>query len=78
LCTAESRRDFDANVKKLLDKFDIDGNLVVNTTGATNDVAKAVDYKGFAILRVRPMRRLTWDLTTSRKEISPCAAMRVY
>jgi len=42
--------DFDANVKKLLDKFDIDGNLVVNTTGATNDVAKAVDYKGFANL----------------------------
>ena len=32
--------DFDGNVKKLIDKFDIAGNLVVNTTGATNGVAE--------------------------------------
>ncbi len=40
--------DFDGNVKKLLDKFEIADNLAVNTTGATNGVAKAVDIKGFA------------------------------
>ena len=39
--------DFDGNVKKLLDKFDIAENVSVNSTGATNGVAKAVELKGF-------------------------------
>jgi hypothetical protein len=42
--------DFDGNVKKLIDKFDISQNLAVNTTGATNGVAKAVEVKGFTNL----------------------------
>lgn len=39
--------DFDGNVKKLLDKFEITGNLAVNTTRATNGLAKPVTYPGF-------------------------------
>jgi len=42
--------DFDGGVKKLLDKLAISNNLVVNTTGATNGIAKAVSYNGFANL----------------------------
>jgi hypothetical protein len=42
--------DFDGNVKKLLDKFEIAENLAVNTAGATNGIAKAVELKGFANL----------------------------
>jgi len=42
--------DFDGNVKKLIDKFDLSQNLAVNTTGATNGVAKAVEVKGFTNL----------------------------
>ena len=42
--------DFDGNVKKLLDKFEIADNLAVNTSGATNGIAKAVEVKGFANL----------------------------
>jgi len=42
--------DFDGDVRKLLDKFEIADNLVVNTTGATNGVAKADGVKGFASL----------------------------
>lgn len=42
--------DFDGNVKKLIDKLDIAGNLAVNTTGATNGMAKAVEVKGFTNL----------------------------
>jgi hypothetical protein len=42
--------DFDGNVKKLLDKFEIAENLVVNSAGATNGIAKAVDLKGFVNL----------------------------
>lgn len=42
--------DFDGNVKKLLDKFEIAGNLVVNTTGATNGMAKAAPLAGFTNL----------------------------
>ena len=42
--------DFDGNVKKLLDKFEIAENLAVNTTGATNGMAKAVAMKGFTNL----------------------------
>jgi hypothetical protein len=42
--------DFDGNVKKLLDKFEIAENLSVNTAGATNGMAKAVEIKGFANL----------------------------
>lgn len=38
---------FDGNVKKLLDKFDMADNLVVNTTGASDGMAKDVDFKGF-------------------------------
>lgn len=38
---------FDGNVKKLLDKFDIADNLVVNTTGASDEMAKDVEFKGF-------------------------------
>ena len=41
---------FDGNVKKLLDKFEIADNLAVNTTGAADDKAKAVDVKGFTNL----------------------------
>ena len=37
---------FDGNVKKLLDKFEIADNLVVNTTGA----AKEAKFQGFANL----------------------------
>lgn len=42
--------DFDGNVKKLLDKFEIAENLAVNSLGASNRVAKAVELKGFANL----------------------------
>lgn len=42
--------DFDGNVKKLLDKFEMADNLAVNTTGATKGMAPAVPYKGFANL----------------------------
>lgn len=46
--------DFDGNVKKLVDRLDIADNLAVNTRGATNGVAKAVDLKGFSNLSGRP------------------------
>jgi hypothetical protein len=42
--------DFDGNVKKLLDKFEIADNLAVNTSGATNGIATAEGIKGFAHL----------------------------
>ena len=42
--------DFDGNVKKLLDKFEIAENLAVNTTGTTNGMAKAVQCSGFTNL----------------------------
>ncbi len=42
--------DFDGNVMKLLDKFEIAENLAVNTTGATNGTARAVQMKGFTNL----------------------------
>ena len=42
--------DFDGNVKKLLDKFELAENLAVNTTGAANGVAKPVEFKGFVNL----------------------------
>lgn len=53
--------DFDGNVKKLIDKFEIADNLAVNTTGVKTDpkisvkpgvktVAAAPTYKGFAAL----------------------------
>jgi parallel beta-helix repeat protein len=42
--------DFDGNVKKLLDKFEIAENLAVNSSGSTNGQAKAVECKGFANL----------------------------
>lgn len=38
--------NFDANVKKVLDRLDIDENLVINTTG-TNTVVMSKDIKGF-------------------------------
>ena len=41
---------FDGNVKKLIDKLEIADNLAVNTAGATNGIAKAVEYKGFTNL----------------------------
>jgi hypothetical protein len=41
---------FDGNVQKLLDKFEIADNLAVNTTGAVKDMAKPVEFKGFANL----------------------------
>ncbi len=37
---------FDGNVKKLLDKFEISGNIAVNSTGADN-IATPGDLKGF-------------------------------
>jgi hypothetical protein len=42
--------DFDGNVKKLLDKFEITDNLAVNTSGATNGIAMADGIKGFTCL----------------------------
>ncbi len=39
--------DFDGNVKKLLDKFEIADNLTVNATGAAQGIAGAVPYQGF-------------------------------
>ncbi len=42
--------DFDGNVRKLLDAFEIADNLTVNTTGATNGIAAAKELKGFACL----------------------------
>ena len=42
--------DFDGNVKKLLDKFEIAENVFVNAAGATNGVAKSVELKGFVNL----------------------------
>lgn len=42
--------DFDGNVKKLLDKFEIAENLAVNTTGTTIGMAKAVQCSGFTNL----------------------------
>lgn len=38
--------DFDGNVRKILDKLDIDENLVINRTGKTN-IAVVKDIKGF-------------------------------
>ncbi|MDR2849873.1 MAG: right-handed parallel beta-helix repeat-containing protein [Verrucomicrobiota bacterium] len=46
--------DFDGNVKKLLDKFELADNLVVNTSGATNGVATVPGMKGFAALAGAP------------------------
>jgi hypothetical protein len=40
--------NFDANVKKLLDQFDIEDNLVVQTEGESSGVASAREIKGFA------------------------------
>jgi len=45
--------DFDSNVKKLLDKFEIVDNLAVNTSGAKT-VAPAPAIKGFAGLSGTP------------------------
>lgn len=45
--------DFDGNVRKLLDKFEIADNLAVNTTGG-RDKAKPVEFKGFANLTGAP------------------------
>jgi hypothetical protein len=58
--------DFDGNVKKLLDKFEIADNLAVNTTGADKDVAAAVQVKGFADLagaKDKPIELPLGDLT---------------
>lgn len=40
----------DGNVKKLLDKFEIEHNLAVNTTGAEKGIAMTKDLKGFTNL----------------------------
>lgn len=45
-CT-KSVCDFDGNVKKLLDKFEIADNLSVNTTGTEKGMAPPVKFKGF-------------------------------
>ena len=45
--------DFDANVKKLLDKLVITDNLAINTTGS-KAVAAAPQYKGFTNLSGAP------------------------
>jgi len=42
--------DFDGNVRKLLDKLDIAGNLAVNTAGATSGMAQDVSCQGFTNL----------------------------
>jgi len=42
--------DFDSNVKRLLDKFEIAENVAVNTTGTTNGMAKSVPFRGFTNL----------------------------
>ena len=42
--------DFDGNVKKLIDKFEIADNLVINTTGTTNVLSAAETPAGFASL----------------------------
>jgi hypothetical protein len=42
--------DFDGNVKRLMDKLEISGNLAINTTGKTNGIAMAPDVKGFTTL----------------------------
>ena len=39
--------DFDGNVKKLIEKFEIADNLAVNTSGAAKGIAKPVEVKGF-------------------------------
>jgi len=57
--------DFDGNVRKLLDKFEIAGNLAVNTTGTATGVAKAVPYTGFTNLsgtREKPVELPREDL----------------
>ncbi len=41
---------FDGNVKKLLDKFELAENLAVNTRGATEGLAKPVEFPGFVQL----------------------------
>tara|TARA_R110002111_G_scaffold262872_1_gene342339 strand:+ start:58959 stop:61184 length:2226 start_codon:yes stop_codon:yes gene_type:complete len=48
-CTQEVYH-FDGNVKKLLDKFEIENNLAVNTTGTKSGVAMIKDLKGFTNL----------------------------
>jgi hypothetical protein len=58
--------DFDGNVKKLLDKFEIADNLAVNTTGAAKDMAPAVQFKGFTNLsgaQDKPIELRPDDLT---------------
>ncbi|MDD4102900.1 MAG: right-handed parallel beta-helix repeat-containing protein, partial [Kiritimatiellae bacterium] len=45
---------FSKEVKSLLDKFEISGNLAVNTVGTTNNIAMADDLKGFKNLYGSP------------------------
>ncbi|MFH1300915.1 MAG: right-handed parallel beta-helix repeat-containing protein [Planctomycetota bacterium] len=42
--------NFDGNVRKLLDKFEIENNLAVNTTGTKSGIAMTKDLKGFTNL----------------------------
>ena len=58
--------DFDGNVMKLLDKFEIADNLAVNTTGAAKGLAPAFQIKGFTNLsgaKDKPIDLCDKDLT---------------
>ena len=49
--------DFDGNVRKLLDKFEMADNLVVNTPRGTDGAAAAKEIKGWTDLRRHRMSR---------------------
>ncbi len=53
---------FDGNVKKLLGKFEIADNLVVNTSGSAEGAAKPLDVKGFTTLSGAPDKPLDLGL----------------
>jgi len=58
--------DFDGNVKKLLDKFEIVDNLAVNTSGAKT-VAAAPTFKGFANLSGTAEKPVDLGFTDAKK-----------
>lgn len=61
-CTKEVCH-IDGNVRKLLDKFEIENNLAVNTTGATSGIAMIKDLKGFANLEGSTTKPIPLGLT---------------
>jgi hypothetical protein len=53
----------DGNVKKLLDKFEMQNNLAVNTRGTSQGIAMTNDLKGFSNLSGTPDKPIPLGLT---------------